>query len=163
MSEVNSNPYRTLIQEYDNGENTNLKDMCETLQEQADDCLCKGHVSTHPWYTQSVNDDTHHGPGCISQITYGEERCLLATICQNRFPDVKLPPCEDGNSCKYPLWVGKGSGFEEISEELPKCVDWHCIGENVEVPERWHDGKDARKFIDDWTTYKNKIQNYKNY
>lgn len=145
--EMNTNPYSKLSDE-------ELKEMCGVLQ-QKDSCLCAGKKSTHAWYTHAVNNSTHHGPGCEDTITYGDgEECLLATMCHNKFPDIKLPLCRDGNSCMYPLWIGEGSGLEILqSPEKYKCNDWDCVINNIELPPRWHDGQNPRTHINQWKQY----------
>tara|TARA_B100001778_G_scaffold294356_1_gene265957 strand:- start:169 stop:630 length:462 start_codon:yes stop_codon:yes gene_type:complete len=150
---MNTNPYLNLLDE-------ELKEMCNILKEK-DTCLCSGKKSTHAWYTQAVNDTTHYGPGCEDTITYGDgEECLLATMCHNKFPEIQLPICRDGNACMYPLWIGEGSGFEILqNSENYKCNDWECVTDNKnEIPPRWHDGSNTYEHINNWKAYCEKLQ-----
>lgn len=160
--DVRSNPYYGLIRDSDNGQDE-LRKMCLILQENGDKCLCEGKKSTHAWFSQSVNDEKHYGPGCVDTITYGDgDECLLATICQNRFPEITLPPCKDGNACKYPLWIGAGSGFEILQDdENNLCTRWDCIDDvhNMSKPNRWHTGENTLAHMSAWREYCSKLKN----
>ena len=150
---VSTNPYLSLSDE-------ELKNMCGVLQEK-DSCLCAGKKSTHAWYTQSVNNKDHHGPGCEDTITYGDgEECLLATMCQNKFPEIQLPLCLEGNACMYPLWVGEGSGLEVLQDpDKFACDDWSCVNDEIVKPDRWHTGQNAGEHIKQWKAYSEKLKN----
>lgn len=150
---VITNPYLSLSDDA-------LKDMCHVLQEK-DSCLCAGKKSTHAWYPHAVNNSHHHGPGCEDTITYGDgEECLLATMCQNKFPDIQLPLCLEGNACMYPLWIGKGSGLETLQDlDNYACDDWSCAHhDTIEKPPRWHSGENAKQHITDWKNYCEKMK-----
>tara|TARA_Y100000746_G_C15269379_1_gene352985 strand:+ start:33 stop:710 length:678 start_codon:yes stop_codon:yes gene_type:complete len=159
--DVRSNPYFGLIKDSDNG-GKDLENMCLILQENGDKCLCEGRKSTHAWFSQSVNDNAHFGPGCNDTITYGDgDECLLATICQNRFPEITLPPCKDGNACKYPLWIGAASGFEILQDDENLCKRWDCIDDAHDgtKPNRWHTGENSTEHINAWREYVSKLRN----
>lgn len=159
--DIRSNPYAGLITDLENGGNE-LRNMCLTLQENGDQCLCGGKKSTHAWFTQSVNDTEHFGPGCVDTITYGDgDECLLATICQNKFPEIQLPPCRDGNGCKYPLWIGSGSGFEILQNDNILCKRWDCVdaASGSERPNRWHTGENTVEHMKAWQEYCAQLEN----
>ena len=125
-----------------------------------DRCLCAGKKSTHAWYTQAVNNSTHHGPGCEDTITYGDgEECLLATMCHNKFPEIQLPFCLEGNACMYPLWIGQGSGLEVLQDpDKYACYDWSCVDEELQKPPRWHTGENPKEHIKSWKGYCEKLK-----
>jgi len=158
---VRSNPYAQLIrnsdQNPDDKSEGTLWKLCEKLSTDSEKCLCEGKRSTHAWYTQSVNNEIHHGPGCIDTITYGDgDKCLLSTICQNRFPeDFEWPTCRDGNSCMYPLWVGKGSGFEVLDDDTKACREWDCVMDETDTPPKWHSGENSAEHLEQWRNYVN--------
>lgn len=155
--DVNTNPYQTLI---DSGELDALETLCKNLSMNETECLCSGGKAVSGWYPQnnSLQSPGHSGPGCIDTITYGDgQKCLLATICQNKFSDkYQMPTCEDPKGCMYPLWTGSGSGFEQVGKL--SCSSWDCVNEaDVSTPDRWHRGDDCASFINSWKEYLKKI------
>ena len=149
---VSANPFSSLSDE-------GLKEMCVALQEK-DSCLCAGKKSTHAWFPQAVNNSAHHGPGCEDTITYGDgEECLLATMCHNKYPEIQLPLCFEGNACMYPLWIGQGSGLEVLQHpDDYACNDWSCLKEDIQKPPRWHTGENPKEHIKNWKDYCEKLK-----
>lgn len=152
-----SAPYADLLNDL-----SSLQKECNRLSTMTD-CICKGKPSSSSWFTQSVNDtETHWGPGCVDRVIEGDgDNCLLAAICQNKFPTIPMPPCNNANACLYPLWVGEGSGLEKLQNlRIPlkdikhPCDDWGCVEEKESIATRWNKGNTStEEYVKKWKEY----------